>query len=197
VPSNIHPMNTAGASDASIFDGSAARSAASFDDAFRAHAGYVLRVLARLGVPTPDVEDAAQEVFLVYHRKAGEFRGESSLRTFLYAIATRVASGHRRRARHRRETTVGDPCTDAIADGSEDVARSEERALLYTLLDTLDDAKREAVVLYQIEELPIRDVARICECTIPTAYARVAAAKRQMRKSLHRLRQREENVRAR
>jgi RNA polymerase sigma-70 factor (ECF subfamily) len=68
-----------------------------FRGLFDLHAAFVWRVLARHGVPRRELEDGCQEVFLVLYRRAAELDGRSSLRTWLYGVAVRVALGMRRR----------------------------------------------------------------------------------------------------
>src|SRR5207302_10408961 len=75
----------------------------SLSEVFRQYAPFVWRALRRLGVPESDVEDVCQEVFVVVHRKLGDFEGRSSLRTWIYGICTRTASDYRRSGRVRRE----------------------------------------------------------------------------------------------
>ena len=70
------------------------------------HFDFVWRSLGRLGVPPEGIEDAAQDVFLVVHRRLADFEGRSSLTTWLYGIALRVARDHRRR---QRRIGTGDP----------------------------------------------------------------------------------------
>src|SRR5690606_10420520 len=67
------------------------------DRLYDLHADYVFRVLRRLGVDAAHVEDAVQDVFMVVLSRADGFEGRSSLRTWLYGIALRVARTHRRR----------------------------------------------------------------------------------------------------
>ncbi|HEX9298205.1 MAG TPA: sigma-70 family RNA polymerase sigma factor, partial [Polyangiaceae bacterium] len=62
------------------------------------YAPQVWRTLHYCGVPPSDLQDVCQEVFLVIHRKIGEFEGRSSMRTWVYQICMRVAAGYRRRA---------------------------------------------------------------------------------------------------
>jgi hypothetical protein len=50
----------------------------SFRALFRAHAAFVWRVLRRHGVREADLEDVCQEVFMVVHRRLGEFEGRST-----------------------------------------------------------------------------------------------------------------------
>ena len=74
-----------------------------FDAVVAEHGPYIWRVLRRLGVRPSDVEDVWQETFIVVHRKLDAFEGRSQLRTWLSAIAVRVASDYRNRAHRRRE----------------------------------------------------------------------------------------------
>jgi RNA polymerase sigma-70 factor (ECF subfamily) len=48
---------------------------------------------------------------------------------------------------------------------------------LLATLDRLDDEKRAAFVLYEIEELPLREVAEVLGCPLQTAYSRLQAAR--------------------
>src|SRR5689334_3823793 len=70
---------------------------------FTEYAAFVFRTLRRLGVADADVDDLCQDVFVVVHRKHAEFKGQASLRTWLYAICIHTASNHRRRFRARFE----------------------------------------------------------------------------------------------
>jgi RNA polymerase sigma-70 factor (ECF subfamily) len=145
---------------------------------FREQAPYVWRVLRKLGVPEAEVPDLCQEVFVVVHRKLPEFEGRSALTTWLYGICVRTASDYRRRARVRREQV-----TDTVPEGREsapqakDLARRQARALLDAALEDLDDDKRAVFVLYEIEELPMAEVAEAVGCPLQTAYSRLYAAR--------------------
>src|SRR5215831_12264435 len=75
-------------------------------EVFRELAPFVWRALRRLGVAERDVEDVCQEVFMVVHRKIGEFEGRSTVRTWVYGIAIRVASDYRKRSHVRREVVT-------------------------------------------------------------------------------------------
>src|SRR5262245_29170237 len=67
------------------------------DELFRAHAGFVARFLTRLGVPSAQLEDAIQEVFLVAHRNGGYRPGIAKPTSYLGSIALRAAARHRQR----------------------------------------------------------------------------------------------------
>ena len=140
---------------------------------------FVWRALRRLGVPEADVEDVCQEVFVVVHRKLGDFEGRSSLRTWIYGICARTASDYRRSGRVRREVVTDAPPDTAHEGGQHDaVALRQARAKLDRILDTLDDDKRAVFVLYEIEELTMAEVADSLGCPLQTAYSRLHAARK-------------------
>ncbi|MBX3193413.1 MAG: RNA polymerase sigma factor [Labilithrix sp.] len=147
---------------------------------FREHAPFVWRGLRRLGVPEADVEDVCQEVFVVVHRKLGDFEGRSSLKTWIYGICARTASDYRRSGRVRREIVTDAP-PEAVQEGGaqyDAVALRQARATLDRILDQLDDDKRSVFVLYEIEELTMAEVAEALGCPLQTAYSRLHAARK-------------------
>ncbi len=151
----------------------------SLAEIFRQYGPFVWRGLRRLGVPESDVEDVCQEVFVVVHRKLGDFEGRSSLRTWIYGICARTASDYRRSGRVRREVVTDAP-PDAPQEGGQHdaVALRQARATLDLILDELDDDKRSVFVLYEIEELTMAEVAEALGCPLQTAYSRLHAARK-------------------
>jgi RNA polymerase sigma-70 factor (ECF subfamily) len=145
---------------------------------FDEHGAYVWRALRHLGAPEGEVDDLVQEVFVVVHRRLPSFEGRSSLRTWLYGICLRVASDYRRRARVRYERSAADPARDISEAASlAPDERTQARSQLRELLAALDDDKREVLVLYEIEGLPMTEVAEILGCPLQTAYSRLHAAR--------------------
>ena len=115
---------------------------------------------------------------MVVHRKLHAFEGRSSVRTWLYGIAVRVASAERRAARSRPPPapSSGPELVDARTP-YETTVQAEALARLDRALDSLDDDKRAAFVLYEVEELTMAEVAEALSCPLQTAYSRHAAAK--------------------
>jgi RNA polymerase sigma-70 factor (ECF subfamily) len=151
----------------------------SIAEVFREYAPFAWRALRRLGVPECDVEDVCQEVFVVVHRKLGDFEGRSSIRTWIYGICARTASDYRRSGRVRRELVTDAPPDTAHDGGQQDaVALRQARAALDRILDELDDDKRAVFVLYEIEELTMAEVADALGCPLQTAYSRLHAARK-------------------
>ena len=144
----------------------------------REHGAFVWRMLRRLGVGDSDLDDACQEVFVVVCRKLTDFEARSSLKTWLYGICLRTAAAHRRRAHVRREVPTETVAQNARPSDPEcTLQRREMLALLDRALDSLDTDKREAFVLYEIEELPMSAVAEVIGCPLQTAYSRHRVAR--------------------
>ena len=151
----------------------------SFEAVFAECAPLVWRTMRRLGAREADAEDLSQEVFLVVHRKLPTFEGRSKLTTWVYGICVRVAADHRKRAHVRREAPSASP-PDAGVDPAQAgaIELAEARAFLDTVLAALDDDKRAVFVLYEIEELPMAEVALAIGVPLQTAYSRLHAARR-------------------
>ena len=153
--------------------------ALSFKDLFEQHAAFVWRVLRRHGVPERELEDACQEVFLVVHRRLPEFEARSSLRTWIYGIAVRIALALRRRAFMRRELLVTGPEEMSSAfDLVDSYARREAQEWLKHALAELPRAKREVFVLYELEEMTIAETAAALGIPENTALYRLYGARK-------------------
>ena len=152
-------------------------------EVFAEHAPFVLRSVRRLGVRESEVEDVAQEVFMIVHRKLGTWNGTSTLRTWLFGIALRVASAHRRKAHVRREVLDGGTAAQpSVPPEQQDALRRKElRAQLDRALDTLDENKRAVFVLYELEGVPMTEIAEGLGCALFTAYGRLREARERVR----------------
>ena len=151
------------------------------------HGPYLWRVLRRLGVRTSDIEDVWQETFIVVHRKLDSFEGRAKLRTWISAIAVRVASDYRNRAHRRREQATDEiPDEGAPANQDTELITKERRALLDRLLTTLKPDQREVLVLYEFAELPMAEVAEAVGCPLQTAYSRLHAARKTLESAARR-----------
>jgi RNA polymerase sigma-70 factor, ECF subfamily len=152
---------------------------------FAEHVRFVWRILAAHGIRSADVEDLTQEVFLVAHRRIEEGDEGRSPRSWLYAIAIRIAANHRRLAhvrRERPEEVVAAPA--ATIDPDESIDRERLRERLYAALETLEEDKRHVLVLYELEGLPMKEVAQMLGCPLSTLYTRLYAAREDLGRAL-------------
>lgn len=165
-----------------------------FEDVYEEHFDFVWRNVRRLGVDAALVDDAVQEVFITVHRRLAEFEGRSSMRTWLFGIVARVASGsrrsHRRKSPHARPGVPSiDP--DAVADESavgphEAAARNEGVRVLHELLGELSDEKREVFVLAELERMTAPEIAEATSANVNTVYARLRAARQDFEQAVAR-----------
>ncbi|HTV20411.1 MAG TPA: RNA polymerase sigma factor [Polyangiaceae bacterium] len=166
----------------------------SFDALYAEHFPFVWRNLRRLGVAESALSDAAQDAFLVVHRRLDDYEPRSPLRSWIYSIVVRVARQHRRGRQRKPVESVDDTTRWPDPNGSEPerlAASNEALARLLALLDGLDDAKREAFVLSELEGLTAPEIAEILGVNVNTIYARVRAARKQLEGALAQLRREE------
>jgi RNA polymerase sigma-70 factor, ECF subfamily len=154
-----------------------------FDQIYREHFSFVWHCLRRLGVLESSLRDAAQDTFLVVHRRLPEFEGRSPIRSWLYGIVIRVASNYRR-TRQRRDGCTHELDLDTLADDSDTnqqqtLEQRQSLELVRELLLELDVDKREAFELTELHELSVVEVAAILGTNPGTIYARLRAARQQ------------------
>ena len=153
---------------------------------YRAHFYFVWRNARRLGVPEANLDDAVQDVFIVVHRRLGDFDGRVPLQAWIFGILVRVARGHRRTFQRKAA-----PCVPFLHDStaatdpspSELAERSERIAVLEMLLSQLDENKAMLIVLSELEQWTLREIAEFMGSNINTIYSRLCAAKRDFDKA--------------
>jgi RNA polymerase sigma-70 factor (ECF subfamily) len=181
-PGTVASFDTAGAAGLGAESGEDPRpsSPPSFDEVYAEHFDFVFRTVRRLGVPETLVDDTVQDVFLVVHRRLGEFRGRAALTTWLYRIVVNVAQHARRSARRKGIVDPEDPDTLPIddADGPHERAkRAEGVRLLHRVLGELDDDQRVVFVLAEYEDLSVREIAAALGGNVNTVSSRLRAAR--------------------
>ena len=138
----------------------------------------VWRTLGRLGVPPGSLDDACQEVFLLVHRRRDQFRGQSTLKTWVVGIAIRVAAKHRRTARRKPDAQ---PIDAQVPDPSltplERASQEQERALVYRLFEQLPEEHREVLVLTEMEQMTGPEVSEALGLNLNTVYSRLRLAR--------------------
>ena len=165
-----------------------------FEDVYREHFRFVWRSLRRLGVPESDVADAAQDVFLVVHRRLDEFEGRSKMTTWLFGICLNVARDRKKLAHNRRRSDDEAPLDNA-ADETVDVAADAERnqglRLLDSLLDMLPMEQRAVFTLFEMEGLGGDAIAEMLEIPVGTVHSRLRLAREAVERNLKRFQARD------
>jgi RNA polymerase sigma-70 factor (ECF subfamily) len=156
---------------------------------FQEHAAFVWRSLRRLGVSDADVDDLVQEVFLVVHQRLDGYEERERARSWLYSICVRVASNQRRKLFRRREQVTSEPPEGRVsATQLQEIEDREALALGHRLLDQLPAEQREVFVLYEVEHMPMAQVAESVGCPLHTAYSRLRMARAKVLAELGRAR---------
>jgi RNA polymerase sigma-70 factor, ECF subfamily len=167
----------------------------SFDKLYREYFAFTWRALRALGVPANTLDDAAQELWVVVHRRLASFEGRSTAKTWLFGIAVNIARNQRRRA--HRHPPMDDRGTDVPSRAPDPESLHECREawqLVEGYLETLDHERREVFVSALLEGLSAPEVAELTGLGVLTVYNRVRAMRRSFRAWLERrtLGQREE-----
>ena len=150
-------------------------------EAYRDFAPYVRRRLLRLGVRDADLPDQCHEVFLILHKRE-QLDEIERVDLWLREVCRRVAAAYRRRARHTREVLGGLP--ESQADTAEDPETSlrgvDERDLLRSALERLDDESRDLLALHDFGEMPLTELAKLVEHDRKTVRKRLEAARHRL-----------------
>jgi RNA polymerase sigma-70 factor (ECF subfamily) len=156
---------------------------------FDEHFDYVWNTLQRLGVREADLEDLAHEVFLKVHARMQDYDRARPIRPWLFGFAYRVASDHRRLARHRVEVFGPAPeAVDPTRSADESLEVREERALVAAALESVDFDRRAVLILHDAEEVPVPAIAEELGIPVNTAYSRLRVARSEFATAIKALR---------
>jgi len=155
---------------------------------------YVLAI--RLLGDTSEASDVVQEVFLKVFRNIGSFRGQSSLKTWIYRITVNEAHNARRWFfRHRRKEveldtnpTQSRDLRESIPDRSrspyEEAVNRQRHVMIEAALEKISPIFREAVVLRDIADLSYEEVAEILGVSLGTVKSRILRGREALRAQL-------------
>ena len=144
---------------------------------------FVWRVLRGFGLSAADAEDATQQVFMVAARKLQDIVPGRE-RAFVYGAALRVANNARRGLRRRREVPSDDEPDTAEPESVGPERKSElvrARSLLAELLQELPERQRRVLVLAEVEQLEVPEIAALEGIPVGTAASRLRVARQQFR----------------
>ena len=147
-------------------------------DVFQSEIDYLCRTLRRLGVRPEDLEDDVQDVCLVLDRKWPEYDASRPIRPYLFGIAFRVVASRRRRQRREIPDALEEPLGTA-PQPDEALATARSRRLVLTALARVPLARRAVLVMHDLDEVPMRDVARALSIPIFTGYSRLRKARKE------------------
>lgn len=150
----------------------------------RGHWQRVERLLVRVFGPRQDLEDLVQTTFLETLRALPSYRRESSLSTFISAIAVRVA----RRARRPRMVVARSQSLEVSAEpishgesAEMQLVQRETLRRVQSVLERLSEPKRVAFMLWAVEGLPVEQVADVMQASRSATRSRIFYAQRELK----------------
>ncbi len=155
-------------------------------EAYDQELDYLFETLHRLGASAREVEDLAQEVFIVLHRNWPALDTSRPLRPYLFGIAFRVVCAHRRR--RAREVPYAGLDAEAVGISPEgQLANKQSIVLLMAALERVPLPRRAVLVLHELEGVPMADVAHKLSISRFGAYARLRKARKELAIAVGRL----------
>lgn len=152
---------------------------------YATHHAFVWRSLARLGVAPSRLDDAVHDVFMVVARRLAEYEGRATMKTWLFAIAMRVAKSVRRdAAREQRGRDRLREVEEAPHVPHEDLDAAQ---MLHALLDKLDDDQRAVFIMAELEGMTANEIAMATATKPATVYSRLRLAREALARHVARI----------
>lgn len=141
------------------------------------------RVKKSIGAQTPDWEDIVNEIILnvIEKLRSGKFRGDSSLGTFIYTIASRRIIDH---IRQKNKILKYAPEPNPYPSPHEHVENKERAESIAKILDKLKPKYKEILYLYYYKELSRVEVARLLNISPRRVSERVNYAQKLLKKNI-------------
>ena len=130
-----------------------------------------------------EADDATQEAFVAALRALDSFRGESSLKTWLFRITVNVCRNRLSRAQSRGklQQILQSLFTQEQAHPEKEAVRIESDSALWRAVRTLDEKHRLPVILRYYHDLPVAEIAELLHIPVGTVHSRLNHARASLR----------------
>jgi len=164
----------------------------SFEDIHKEFQPKIYRYLCNLA-GEGDAEDLTQSVFLKVSRSLGDFRGDSSLATWIYRIATNTAHDHAMSSFSRQRGTElmfddegsVDDLHDPETHGTDkEYIRREMNACIRSIVEQLPEHYRSVLVLSDFEDFTNQEIAEMLGLSLDTVKIRLHRGRTHLRNAL-------------
>lgn len=170
-------------SDAALLRAHVEGDAEAFGTLFARHRDRLWAVALRTMGNPEDAADGLQDGLVAAYRRAGSFRGEAQVTTWLHRVVVNACLDRLRAAKVRRAEALPDDLDDLGSRGSllsadsdhdpaEEAVRRERRDLVLAALATLPAEQRAALVLVDMEGYSVAEVAVMLDCAEGTVKSR-------------------------
>lgn len=182
----------------------AAEAAPTFERVYDEHFAFVWRTLRRQGVDASRLDDVVQDVFLAVAQRLSSYDpSRGHVRSWLYGITMNIVQNERRRYRRKDapnlplETdddsgrNLADRLPSVTPGPGQSVETAEAMRIAWELLESVPEERREVLVLADLEEMPVVEIAESLGLNVNTTHSRLRAARREFDEALARFRARE------
>jgi|SRR5436190_16319316 len=154
-------------------------------EAYQQEITYVFHALRWLGARPQEIEDLAQEVFIALRRSWPHYDSSRPLRPYLFGVAFRVVSMQRRKRKYevafaRLEVRDWGPGPD------EALQAKQARGTVLRALEKIPLQRRAVLVMHDLEQVPMRQVAATLSLPLFTAYSRLRKARTELQAAIRR-----------
>lgn len=170
-----------------------------FGELFTRHRDRLWAVALRTMGNPEDAADGLQDGMVAAYRRAGSFRGEAQVTTWLHRVVVNACLDRIRAAKVRRAEALPDDldehagrgavvtATDDVADPAETAVRGDQRREVLAALQTLPEEQRAALVLVDMEGYPVAEAAAILDCAVGTVKSRCSRGRARLAELLRHL----------
>ncbi len=151
-----------------------------FTEVMRLHEDRVFSVCLRIMGDRARALDAVQDTFLTVFRKARQFKGKSAVGTWIYRIAVNTCYDQLRKAKRRPSEPMPEYHDPADTMAQDEVEAAGIRPDIQAALARIPREFRAAVVLADMEGMPLPEIAEVLGVPVGTVKSRIFRARRQL-----------------
>lgn len=150
------------------------------------HSAVLARTIVGMIGDRGSVDDVLQDVFIQFHNSLANFRGDSSVRTYLSRIAVNKSLDllRRRKRWHKRFLSRDETPILEVTNEPDHAEASDRKKLVWSAIDALPDAQRSVVVLRMIEGFSTEETAELLEIEYGTVLSRLSRGLGKLRTKL-------------
>lgn len=191
------PKDDSAVTQGAILDRVNSRIGLTFEELFERYSSMVYGLAFQILRDREEALDVSQEIFLTIYRKMNTFRGESSLKTWIYCIAVRRAANRFRwwnRLRRRGTVSLEEHLSKSpnrelswnlrskVQSPEEALLLQEERSEIERMLLELPLQQRIAVIMRDIEGLSYEEIAESLNVSLGTVKSRIARGREELKR---------------
>lgn len=166
-----------------------------FSDLVERHQHAVVGTIAKMLRDPIEAEDLAQQVFLRIWKHAKRWRPDAKFTTYLFTITRNLVYNESRRRSRRKEVSADErqdekgyePAAETRSEPDAEVARAEMHDEIDSVIASLPEAQRTAVVLYSYESLPYEEIAEVLGVSVSSVKSLLFRARSTLRDKLSHL----------